>query len=459
MGLRSSSLLLALTAVLLLPETAFVQPPEIIWYYYWPGSYTYAYSALILHEDSDGCTFAGTLAWILPSEIGTRLTWLDSDGDSLRDVGVEGVFEDGAATEDGGYIIASTWTDNPYQGHYGMFYKFSDTGELEWWRILGGDDGGGRSADETPDGGYILCGSLSGPDGTIWRTDASGNTLWVKTWPEIYFRDVLVLEDGRILISGTTSTHIAMLMETDPEGGDLWLRTYYGCSLASSLVQTDDGGFAFSGESDKFLMVKTDDQGQEQWRASFDMPGGHASHSVEQTMDGGYVISGLVHNGIVGHCPAIVRTDSSGDLLWEESLVFPAADSGYPTHAVETQDGGYYVAGMDGFIVVRLAPPLGTGDQGEGHGPLTLGSPSPNPFGSAVQISYSLADEASVAASVYDLSGRCVAKLTEGMESSGQHSLIWDGTGMNGMPCPNGIYLITVSAGGTALSKSAILLR
>jgi hypothetical protein len=263
----------------------------------------------------------------------------------------------------------------------------------------------------------------------------------------------------------------ALLMKTDAEGNTLWSQTYGSLScIAFAVTRTADGcyvltGKAFIGEGeDDAFLLKTDADGNFQFMEVFGGDGYEGGFAVQETWQGGYLVSGFAEISSFVFCPMLALANFSGHVVWQIEPQFESPNPlTYPefrfTSGWQTADGGYILSGMYNFRMIRFAPGLGVEDDEQTPAILTLGSPSPNPFGSAVQISYSLADEASVAASVYDLSGRCVAKLTEGMESSGQHSLTWDGTGMSGMPCPNGIYLITVSAGGTALSKSAILLR
>jgi hypothetical protein len=87
----------------------------------------------------------------------------------------------------------------------------------------------------------------------------------------------------------------------------------------------------------------------------------------------------------------------------------------------------------------------------------------PNPFGSRVEITYSLPGEygKSVHASirVYDVGGRQVANLLEGSRSPGADRLSWDGTHMGGGPAPSGIYFIELTAGDSRVVKKLALTR
>jgi hypothetical protein len=447
-----SAIMLALMSGILLPGVSYAQPPGVLWTYTYPGGCEWAGSEAVMQPCDGGCTAFGTIVYGMYS-INTLIVRLDSAGVEQWSTEYQGGFSDGAVTEDGGYVFATTYM--PVHGSEAIFYRLSADGSLVWKRYLGGEFGMGNSADQTPDGGFILCGQDYN-DGTLWRTDPAGNIQWTRTWLEVDFYDVLALQDGCLVVAGrTTDKGEGLLIKTDSLGSELWSREFSGCTSAISLIGTADGGFAFVGTTSQFLLVKVDPQGVEQWRASFPEPGGLWASSVEQTWDNGYIISGVIENGIVEYCPLIIRTDSSGGYLWQESFLYP---TGYNApFADEAADGGYFVAGMDEFRVIRLAPGLGIGEE-DGAELMFIGHPSPNPFSTAVQVSYSLAEEASVAASVCDLSGRCVAELTEGCESPGQHSLSWNGTDASGETCPAGVYLVRVSAGPFTETCSVVLL-
>jgi len=83
----------------------------------------------------------------------------------------------------------------------------------------------------------------------------------------------------------------------------------------------------------------------------------------------------------------------------------------------------------------------------------------PNPFGAETSIAYSLASEASVTLSVYDVRGRRVAVIEHGVRARGPHSVRWDGTDLRGAPLPSGIYHYRLEMGDAVLSRRLLLLR
>lgn len=95
----------------------------------------------------------------------------------------------------------------------------------------------------------------------------------------------------------------------------------------------------------------------------------------------------------------------------------------------------------------------------ERPGELRLQSEGANPAHGSVAFRIGLPAAAPIAVGVFDLSGREVARLAEGMHAAGWHRLAWDGAGADGRPAPNGIYLVRLASGMTRRSMQVVLLR
>jgi hypothetical protein len=80
--------------------------------------------------------------------------------------------------------------------------------------------------------------------------------------------------------------------------------------------------------------------------------------------------------------------------------------------------------------------------------------PYPNPFNAQVTIEYALPNEAAVSLSVFDIQGRKVATLIEGMKPAGYHRLTWDAKSM-----PSGLYFMRLTAGEFVETRKMTLLK
>ncbi len=84
----------------------------------------------------------------------------------------------------------------------------------------------------------------------------------------------------------------------------------------------------------------------------------------------------------------------------------------------------------------------------------SLSSPFPNPFNSTTTIGYSLPTSGAVSLTAYDLSGREVARLVDGVQAAGTHEAVWVADGM-----ASGVYVVKLDAGEKALMSKVVLVR
>ncbi len=78
----------------------------------------------------------------------------------------------------------------------------------------------------------------------------------------------------------------------------------------------------------------------------------------------------------------------------------------------------------------------------------------PNPFNSTTTIGYSLPVAGNVSLTVYDLSGREVVRLVDGVKPAGTHEAVWVADGMS-----SGVYVVKISDNQQTTSQKIILMR
>ena len=235
---------------------------------------------------------------------------------------------------------------------------------VEWERIFGGaNTDEGFWVQQTSDTGFILSGrtklSQGEWDAFLIKTDQTGNLVWEKTFDEPggFRNSVQQTSDGGYILRGwgrggiqrgrDAGSSLSYLLKTDPDGDLLWQETFLGVE-GSSVQQTTDGGYVLAGtvslydKKNKTLMfdgelIKTDSNGQLEWRKTFDFTDRDIFRSVRQIPDpdGGYIVVGE-SDGI-----ALFRMDQAGIFLWRRSY-----QSGRGTSVQVTRDGGYIVTGV-----------------------------------------------------------------------------------------------------------------
>ncbi len=92
--------------------------------------------------------------------------------------------------------------------------------------------------------------------------------------------------------------------------------------------------------------------------------------------------------------------------------------------------------------------------------PLAIESIHPNPFNARTGIEFGLPEATRVRLAVYDLAGRRVRALLDGIElGPGAHGADWDGLDESGRAVGSGVYVLTLDADGRRLTRRLTLLR
>lgn len=197
--------------------------------------------------------------WLVKLDSNGALLWARTYGG----VGNEQAFAL-VQTFDGGFALGGR-TNTFGKGHYDMYLVKTDPeGYLEWNHSYGNS---GRDQAfallQTTDGGFALAGEtrrfdMNYRDFWLVKTDDTGTIQWNQTYgtTEREWSDALVqAPDGGFILAGfqTTLNNSGFvdlwLVKSDFNGVFEWERTYGGPrhDLASSIVQTDDGGIAVAG--------------------------------------------------------------------------------------------------------------------------------------------------------------------------------------------------------------------
>jgi hypothetical protein len=90
---------------------------------------------------------------------------------------------------------------------------------------------------------------------------------------------------------------------------------------------------------------------------------------------------------------------------------------------------------------------------------LALSQNVPNPFNPKTDISFSLAQTGAVKMEVFDVQGRSVKVLIDGVLSAGDHMANWDGTDAKGLKVPSGLYFYKLSANEKSETKKMVMLK
>jgi hypothetical protein len=276
--------------------------------------------------------------------------------------------------------------------------RLDSSGNKSWDVGFGGSESDFLiSVAQTPDGGFILCGSSTSATNTqktgshfggfdIWivRLDTNGNKLWDRTYGgtnDDLPGGIAVTSDGGFIIGGYSSSPASgnksspgfgfadcWVIRLDTDGNKLWEQTYGGSDddTAGSVKQTADGGFIVGGyylstngcRSDTsfggldYWIFRLDSNGNKLWDRSFGGSGNESLWGLEQTPDGGFLLGGHSTSSPSGNKESVkfgendlwvVRVDRNGNKLWDQS--YGGAGNDYGGRIQQTPDGGFILGG------------------------------------------------------------------------------------------------------------------
>jgi len=157
-----------------------------------------------------------------------------------------------------------------------------------------------------------------------------------------------------IFITTTYLVYIFLLFSST----QLFSQTYFQKTLGGAshdaglcIKQTFDRGYIIGGVAasfgsgpDHFYLVKTDSSGNLMWTKTFGGTGNDDGHFVQQTSDSGYIFVGRSGSfGAGGDDIYLVKTDVSGNISWTKTFGGALSDDAYCVK--QTSDGGYIIAG------------------------------------------------------------------------------------------------------------------
>jgi hypothetical protein len=297
-------------------------------------------------------------------------------------------------TSDGGYIIAgySDSNDGDVSGNHGNWdfwvVKVNSTGTIQWQKSLGGSEKEeALSVQETSDGGYILAGysysddgdvtthlgSTSNSDSWIVKLDGNGAIQWDKSLGTNGLQvanSIVQTNDGGYIVIGVGSANDFSLIKLEADGDVEWDETLGGTAtdIPYSIQQTSDGGYVIAGSTEStdgdvtgqhgsgysdFWVVKTNNTGTIEWQKCLGGTNGDEAKSIIQTTDGGYIVLGstLSYDGdVTDHHGSnstsdywAVKLSSNGSIQWKKC--YGGTQGDLPSSVVQTNDGGYLLAG------------------------------------------------------------------------------------------------------------------
>jgi len=214
--------------------------------------------------------------WVVKLNANGELVWQRTFGGSSSDKAYS-IFQ----TADNGFVVTgeSLSNDGEVSGNHGYYdiwvVKLNSNGDLQWQGSYGGSDWDtGESVIQTSDGGYAITGCTYSIDGDVsgyhglgdmWviKLNSSGSLLWQRSLGGSYrdwgFSIIQTLDSGYAIAGfsesndgdafGNHGGNDCWVVKLNSAGNLQWQKLFGGSShdRARDIVQTSDGGYAFTG--------------------------------------------------------------------------------------------------------------------------------------------------------------------------------------------------------------------
>jgi hypothetical protein len=148
---------------------------------------------------------------------------------------------------------------------------------------------------------------------------------------------------------------------------------------------------------------------------------------------------------------------------WERAVFFiedhvaPSADMKLRWIAADEGAGSLVEAGVDDLRVLDFSSV--TAIDAEAGPRFALSAAAPNPFAALTRLRFTLPGPAATRVRVYDVNGRLVRTLRDGVLPAGPHGVEWDGRDAHAREMPNGVYFVRLSSGRDEVVRPLVRMR
>ncbi len=189
----------------------------------------------------------------------------------------------------------------------------------------------------------------------VLAESAGLETRWSKTYDTGGASSIIQTNDGGFMIAGANRTRLptavftmynytTLLVKTDDSGEAEWTKTYPGTNGVEWVMQTTDSGYILLGRNVySGWLSKTDSQGNLEWNRTIDL---QQVMGFTVTEDGSYIIAGYVENPSTAYNYALIlKYSANGDLLWQKTFQGNIINVAATVILQSSDSRSYYVAG------------------------------------------------------------------------------------------------------------------
>ncbi|MCB0641870.1 MAG: hypothetical protein KDC44_09535, partial [Phaeodactylibacter sp.] len=273
-------------------------------------------------------------------------------------------------TQDGGFVFVGTTIESDSVSKDIYLVKTNATGLVQWSTTIGsaGFSEFGNAIAALPDG-YILAGNAA-LDGysriLLARTDLSGNVLWTQLSLDdsVGVRSIEVTTDGFALLGARYQTisdgngnsqfdSDLLFIKTNWDGQEQWRYTYGGAELDEGydLYVDPNGNFMLAGYTKSFgsgdfdaLLIRLNPTGQELWAHTYGDGFANLAYALAPLADTAFVLTGQYNaSGPSGNDIFLAVIDTAG----QQQSFLPILEAGetIPRSIQVSSEGGFLLTG------------------------------------------------------------------------------------------------------------------
>jgi len=178
--------------------------------------------------------------------------------------------------------------------------------------------------------GYLIVSGATDV-GFIAKYNPSGNQMWVRNYTEFYYYQKLIAKDDEIYFMGDNS-----IIKYAKTGDELWARTFQPNSHVHFFLDFEVdkernviacGSGVFPGTSEDYIIVKYDTEGDLLWNESYDGLGYSNDEANSLAVDtlNNIIVSGSAFESTSSSRASItmIKLDPEGDQIWKKIISNP----------------------------------------------------------------------------------------------------------------------------------------
>lgn len=302
--------------------------------------------------------------------------------------------------------------------------------------------------------GYLSGGLYSVGPNKVFKTTNSGNS-----WFEIYTGVNGSIQSQKFTDVNTGYLGIMNKIYKTTDGGMTWNEVYHNSGNEFNIVKdisfiNANTGFAAGGyyidtiQKNRFV-IKTTNAGAT-WNYLLNDNSNTMINSIAVINEGLIYAGGTVNGAPFNQNKGFILRTTDGGIVWSNEQI----PTTLPLSDIRSSNNRGFAVGFNGVIYKKDNIVSVTQISTKVPSSINLYQNYPNPFNPETTIKFDISKSGFISLKVYDISGKEVQNLLNGVKEAGSYQLKFDGANLN-----SGVYFYKLLTNGTTITKSMVLVK